>query len=361
MFAVGILLDGCRQAEWEEVKEARRTPVEVVELERVGGYAVERRFVGRIEARQGARLGFELPGLLAEVRVEEGERVAAGQVLARLDTVLVEAREAELVAGVARAKVAAGQAERSAMRQEKLLRERAVAEEAAERARQEADVAAAELAATEARLAGVRAERAKCELRAPFPGEVAARLVDPGAVLAAGTGVVNLLETGKPELRVGFPAEMAAELNPGERLTVELENGERVEWPVLRVLPARDATVRTVDVVLAAGDRGWAEGDHATVVVREMLAAEGFLLPREALTESERGLWACFAIDGAGRLDRREVEIVHAGRATVLVRGGLKAAERVVAGGLAKVAPGQAVEVVAVREVAVAMPEGGDR
>jgi membrane fusion protein, multidrug efflux system len=81
---------------------APRTSVGVMSVELAQGYTVTRRFTGQIEAAARTDLGFELGGRITEVLVEEGDVVAAGTVLARLDTsALIPERaalEAELAA-----------------------------------------------------------------------------------------------------------------------------------------------------------------------------------------------------------------------------------------------------------------------
>ncbi|WP_108257561.1 efflux RND transporter periplasmic adaptor subunit [Mangrovicoccus ximenensis] len=62
-------------------------------------YAVPQDFIGRLEPRQDSRLGFEIGGTLTEITVEEGDAVAESQILARLDTSLIDTELAEARAG----------------------------------------------------------------------------------------------------------------------------------------------------------------------------------------------------------------------------------------------------------------------
>ena len=91
-------------------------------------------------------------------------------------------------------------------------------------------------------------------------------------------------------------------------------------------------------------------------IARERPAA-GFWLPLTALTESSRGLWACFVVDalGDGRggsaathtLARRELEVLHTDGNRVYVRGTLQDGEQVVSEGLQRLVPGQRVRLAA--------------
>jgi multidrug efflux pump subunit AcrA (membrane-fusion protein) len=71
---------------------ARILPVETETVQRVSGYEVTEEFSGRVVARRRSLLGFDRGGILAEVGVDEGDRVEQGIVLALLDTAVLEAR-----------------------------------------------------------------------------------------------------------------------------------------------------------------------------------------------------------------------------------------------------------------------------
>ncbi|MEM7600046.1 MAG: hypothetical protein AAF357_01365, partial [Verrucomicrobiota bacterium] len=84
----------------------------------------------------------------------------------------------------------------------------------------------------------------------------------------------------------------------------------------------------------------------------ETVESEGFFLPRDSLTESVRGLWACYvatldeeAGPDAFRLDRRDLEVLHEYSDHVFVRGAIEEGDWVLANGLQKVAPGQRVKI----------------
>ena len=54
----------------------------------------------------------------------------------------------------------------------------------------------------------------KSQLKAPFDGRISRRVIDEGAVVAAGTPIVTLLESGRRQVRVGVPPRIAASLKP---------------------------------------------------------------------------------------------------------------------------------------------------
>ncbi|MEO0459041.1 MAG: biotin/lipoyl-binding protein, partial [Cyanobacteria bacterium P01_A01_bin.114] len=86
-----------------EPAERRVLPVETVALEPVTAYQVPRIYTGEIAALRSSDLGFERGGQLVQVMVDEGERVRAGQPLARLDIRNLETQRLQVAAQKAQA------------------------------------------------------------------------------------------------------------------------------------------------------------------------------------------------------------------------------------------------------------------
>ena len=396
------------------------------------GYPVTRSFLGRVEPRREAALAFELPGVLAGVLVEEGDAVEAGQPLARLDVAKLtsskaaaEARLAaataaldELVAGprtediaaaaaeAARLKALAERAVRASNRVGRMAGRGSVTEQDEDDARLAADAAKAALAAAKAnlaelragtrpeRLAAGRAEVARAEadlaavavdlvkstLTAPFAGTVAARLADEGAVPAAGTPVLELLETAAPRVRAGVAGLAAAGFYVGQGRRVRGADGQVFDAVVAAVRPDRAGRGRTVDVLLdlpadAAGRVR--RGDLVRLAADRVVDAACVAVPVSALTESRRGLWAAYVAepggDSLGKLAeetrgdtathaaaRREVELLHTDGQTAYVRGPLAAGELLVVAGVARLVPGLPVRIAGADAGGGTVQEGTD-
>ncbi|MEL7087470.1 MAG: efflux RND transporter periplasmic adaptor subunit, partial [Planctomycetota bacterium] len=166
-------------------------------------YTVTRAFVGRVEARQESALGFEILGLIREITIDEGDTVTAGQVLARLDTRLLEARREELRAARDQAQAQLDLADIRLNRIKRAHGKRAATDDELDEAQQTRLAAAADLARTHAAVQSLEVELSKSQLIAPYDAVVAAKHVDAGRVVTAGTAVVELFERGRPEVRLG--------------------------------------------------------------------------------------------------------------------------------------------------------------
>jgi RND family efflux transporter MFP subunit len=332
-------------------------PVSVLHTAAAEGYRLERVYSGRVEPFRNSDTGFERAGLLAEVAVREGDRVSAGQLLARLDTALLQARRRELAAGLAQAEADLALAEATLTRHRGSVQQGAVTRQALDEAQAAERAAVAALDLARARVGSVDLDIARSTLYAPFAGAVTRRLADEGRVLQAGEPVLRLQETRTPELRVGVAGALAERLEPGR--VYPLSHRDRSFDARLRaVLPVRAGAARTVDALFApvAPDtpevQALRPGDLVQLRLADWIDEPGTWLPLASLTRGMRGLWNVYRVEsgpgiaeaeGTGRLRLQPVEVLHQAGERVFVRAGLADGTRIVAAGLHRVVPGQQV------------------
>ena len=325
---------------------APRITVGVMTVEPVQGYTVTRRFTGQIEASAQTDLGFELGGRVTHVLVEEGDIVAAGDVLARLDTsALIPERaalEAELAALAADAELA-----RLTLARNNTLTERGFRSIAAQDdARLTLARAEAGMAAVRARIAGVDVRLDKSVLTAPYPARIGARMADPGQTTAAGQTVLVLFDNAPARARIGLPPDLAAGLSVGDTVTVE-SNAALFNATLRQIRPDLDAATRSRSVMVTLPE-GAAHvlGDTVALILTQTVDDSGFWAPLSALREGVRGAWSVMAVETTDQGDRilpAAVEVIHSDGARVFLRGALPAGARIVAEAPDRVVPGQIV------------------
>lgn len=337
----------------------RPVTVQIATLEPEDSIEVERRYTGVVQARRSADLAFEGSGRVEAVLVDEGEEVAEGAELARLDVQVLRAQRAEVasrrarlqaqldelvkgprdeVLDAARAEVSAleEQLELAVLQRDRragLVERGTIGVEQLDAARTAVDTNDARLRGARARLSelengsrpeqiaaqeGALAEVAasleaidvqieKTVLLAPFAGTISARLIDEGALVSQQMPSVafRLVETSVLEVRIGLPPEVADAID-GEGLSPTLSvRGEALTVRRVRVLPSVDAATRTVPAVFeldaeAASDaQAVRDGDVATLEVALPRAARGAWVPLAALSESTRGLWSLYQVTTA--------------------------------------------------------------
>lgn len=325
---------------------APRTSVGVMSVELTQIYTVTRRFTGQIEAAARTDLGFELGGRITEVLVEEGDVVASGTVLARLDTsALIPERaalEAELAALAADAELA-----RLTLARNDALSERGFRSVAAQDDARLALVRAeAAMAAVRARIAGVDVRLEKSVLTAPWPARIGTRMADPGKTVAAGQAVLVLFDTAPARARVGLPPEMVAGLAVGDRVTIALGGGE-LDATLRQIRPDLDPNTRSRSVVVILPQGATPVlGDTVALLLTQNVEEPGFWAPLSALREGVRGLWSVMAVEATAAGDRTlpaAVEVIHSDGNRVFLRGDLPPGARIVAEAPDRVASGQLV------------------
>jgi membrane fusion protein, multidrug efflux system len=310
------------------------------------GYAETRRFLGRVEPARSTALAFERGGRIVEMLVEEGERVAAGAAVARLDVALLEVARERLEAQRA-AQDAAAELARLTWERQQGLSDRATSGQRSDEARLGLAAAEAALRATEAELAGIAVDLDKSVLRAPFAGTVAARDLHEGAVVEAGRPVLTLVEDGRVRVRAGLAPDVAAGLAPGAQVAVEVA-GETVPARLVALRPDLDGASRTVAALLEIDrPKGTVPlGEVVTVTVEVPRAGPGFWIPVSALAEGARGTWTVLALreeKGGHRAVPAAVELVSVQGDRAFVRGALRDGERIVGTGTHRVREGQDV------------------
>ncbi|MGY2168887.1 HlyD family secretion protein [Pseudomonas gingeri] len=205
---------------------------------------------GRLEATE-VQIASKIPGRLAEVLVNEGDKVTKGQLLARIDTRTLEAQRVQAEAEVLRARetFAAAQANVQLRQSELLLagqelkRFRELSQRGfasgqlldQQQARYDtsnsavlaakAQVAAlsASIGAAQAQVAQLTSEIDDSSLLAPIDGIIQLRLAEPGEVLGAGGRVLLLIDPGDQYMNLYLPAAVVGRLTPGDEARVLLD------------------------------------------------------------------------------------------------------------------------------------------
>ncbi len=205
---------------------------------------------GRLEATE-VQIAAKTPGRLAEVLVDEGDRVTQGQLLARMDTRTLEATRAQAEAEVLRARqtLAANEANVQLRQSEKrlasqeLARFRQLSQRGFASGQQldqqqarfdtsnaavvaaQAQVAAAKAAigSSEAQVAQLTSEIDDSSLRAPINGVIQLRLAEPGEVLGAGGRVFMMIDPSDQYMNLYMPASVVGKLTVGADARIVLD------------------------------------------------------------------------------------------------------------------------------------------
>ncbi|WP_025294853.1 efflux RND transporter periplasmic adaptor subunit [Sphingomonas sanxanigenens] len=331
--ALCVALAGCSAS--EPPPPPPPLPVEVARVVSSSGTSL--RAAGTIAWQRESVLSFRVPGMIALMNAEIGDRVAAGTTLAALDATDAAARLRQAEEDVARAR-------RTAQRYAALAETGAMAPALA---RDQQTVSAQ----AEAALRAARYDHRSTRLAAPFGGIVLARVAQRGEVVSPGQEVLRIADLSSPLLvRAAVPAHDVPGLAAGMPATVTV--GTRtVGGRVLRIGSQADARTGTVIVEVALAERkGLASGTVADVAFAGAAASGGaaggaatIRVPAEAVLEASRGRASLFLFDAPrSRAVRRAVRFIGYDGDDALIAG-LPADATVITAGAGYVRDGQRV------------------
>ena len=380
-----LLAASCHSAEKAEKAEKAGKPEPV----QVRAARVERRdleetveLLGTLSPLPGrdVKLGTLVAGRLAEVRGQEGDRVAAHQLLASLEPGPLRDLKVQADAALAQAQAASQLAEVKRARTEKAVAAGVAPAQELDDARAGALTAAAAQKAAEAQRSTAQHQLEWSELRAPFAGVIVHVFATAGEpVDASGKPVIEVADVRALELRGGVAPAQAARLTPG--LAAQwLTDGEPLPATVVAVSPSVDAATGLAQVRLRGDNPGERLRAGATLRARIQLGRHPGVLtvPRAALVPLEQGESAAhdepdggagpdeaaspggFAverIDVGGAVHRVAVQVGASDGDAVEVKGELKAGDRVITQGAYALPDGTVVT--AIPEIPAGPAEGG--
>ncbi len=320
--------------------------VSVVPVEYLEELDIEELFTGIAEARRTSRLGFQTGGRIDRIEVRVGDRVKAGQTLAKLDTRGLGAQLASAQAVVDEARASHQLALDTAERQRQLQAQGHVSQQRVEEFVSQATTALARVEAARAQADTLRVQIDLSSITAPYDGVIVSRFADEGAIAGPSQAVLELVEAGDLEARIGVSARIVPELVPGNIYTLEAETGP-VDAPLRSVTGVVDASQRTVAAVFdVPATSGVPAGSIVRLKMDRKMQEKGFWVPLKALSSANRGMWTVYAVVGEGsdwRAQPRLVEMVYPAGERAYVRGPVEAGDRIIVDGLQRVTPGARV------------------
>ena len=214
--------------------------------------------LGRIVTKRQGLVAVRVGGLVTQVEVDVGDRVAAGDVLVELDAEpvqyevdLANAEFTSAEADQATAKAEIELLENELLRINRLKQSAAFSKAQLEDKLRQIAVAKSRLSAATARLGQYRAKQKASErnledmvIRAPYDGVVTRRLVSPGAYVRIGDPVVALIDDGALEIEADVPVELLGALEPGTVVSGIIA-GQAKTATVRAIVPEENPLTRT--------------------------------------------------------------------------------------------------------------------
>jgi HlyD family secretion protein len=336
---------------------------------------------GRVAVVSRAQVGSPVTGVVVERRVQEGDVVQPGEVLAvlRADDLDSAVREAEVAltqlqqstrpqaqAALREAEARLAQARREAQRSQALFQRQAVARETMERAMQAETIArtAAEQArltarslvagnpneaAARARVAIAKAQLAKTTIRAEVAGTVLTRNVEPGDLVQPGRVLFEIARTGDTEVLVPLDEKNLEVLAIGQSAMCIADAYPARPFPakVSFIAPSVDPQRGTVDIRLTVTPMPGFLRQNMTVSVNVETGRRdsAIVVPNDALIAMDGNRAELWLVVN-GRATRRQVQLGLRGLTQTEVTAGLRVGDWILTDAQAAIKPGDRVRVV---------------
>ena len=315
---------------------AAPVPVEITDVAK--RYVSERiDVVGDIRAHDEVQLAAEVAGSVAEIKFQEGDKIAAGQVLFSLDDALYSAE-------VRRAEASFNLAKLRYERDQQLFQKRTISQAVFEQSRAELDESRAALDVARVRLS-------KTLVKAPFEGWAGLRHFSVGDYVSPGEPLLTLVNDQPLLIDFSVPHRVAGIVKPGD--TVQFSVGQqRQQRPatVLAVEAAMDRASRALKVraQYANANRDVISGSFAKVVLEVASPEPLLVIPAQAMVGVSGG-YIVYLVDN-GVAARHSIRIVRREGEMAILENTLPEGLPIIIAGLQRLRPGVEVAPVKVGE-----------
>jgi len=318
---------------------------------------------GYVVARRQATLTAKIQGKVAEVNFEEGQKVKAGDIVARLDDSNLQASLRQAQALEVQAKAAFENAGRYYTRYQALQAQGAIATDMVENQRILYDNARTQYGVTQAQVAVAQAALRDTVVRAPFAGVVTVKVAQIGEVVApqasgggsTRTGILTIVDMDSLEVQVDVSENYIERVQIGSEAIIHLDAFPDWDIPgtVFAIIPTADQAKGTVQVRVAIKAKdprilpqmasrvafmNLPEKGAATEAVSRVTVP-----PAAVIVNGKTG--SVFVIGSEGKIEKREVALGLKTANAVTILSGLSAGDRLVSDNLDKLHDGDKVKV----------------
>jgi HlyD family secretion protein len=349
-------------------------PVETFVV-KTGTISAEAMGTGTLEARIRASISPKISGRIAQVLVDQGDKVIKGQPLVLLEDddlrQQVEMAKAELavahasvektISGIKSAEATENQSKVSYARISQLAPSGAVSIDTLEKSQQQLQVAQAELnraqsakieaeklvIKTEASLQFAQAQLSYAEVCAPFDGLIVKRNRDPGDVVVPGSMILDMISLEQLWISAWVDETKLGSLKEGQPAKIVFRSAPGAELPgkIARISPQADSETREVlvDVAIDNLPETWAVGQRAEVYIETKRKENTLVIPQRVIVRRQQP--GVYVIEN-GKTSWRRIGTGIEGKETIEVTEGLKTGQVVLIPGAKLPKDGRAVKVI---------------
>jgi RND family efflux transporter MFP subunit len=337
---IAALLPALAWAQGAE-QQAPAAPVKVEKAQR-DTFSATLWVSGTVIARNDARIAAETDGRITWV-ADVGSRIAKGEAVARIDAGDLKLQLADSEARLESLKSQMTYRDSSLKRLKALAANNNASATQLDEAQSQLDMTRQEIKRAEVAIAQIKRRIAQTEVLAPFPGVVAARLVQLGEFVNRGAQVARLVDTENREIRAQAPLSVVGWIREGMQVTIEHAQVESLS-PVSYVIPVGDERSRMFEVRIAAENPAWVIGSPVRVALPNSEPRELVAIPRDGLVLRGQNIFV-MRVNDDNTVERVVVETGIGLGGFVEVIGEVEKGDRIVTRGGERLQPGQVVSI----------------
>jgi RND family efflux transporter MFP subunit len=301
------------------------TSLEITTIEIQDSFNTTQRFPGKILPLNYSKLAFEIPGKIQQVKIDIGDAVKKGEILAALDP-------SEMQANLNQAQARFDLAEQALKRFKDLKLKGFISNQELDRANSEFLIAKAQVD-----LYSVKLEQTF--IRAPFDGYIQNRFLDSGTVISPGAPILEIIDSTIVEAHVSVPSIIIEGLNEGESYNFLIDK---------EIFPAQ--LKRYTKMSSQGSDNRLCIFEFNTFInpgsvsylqLQQEKSIIGAWVPLKSLSQGTQGLWNLYTVlkDGNNqfKVAKEIVELIHVEGDNAYVTGTISTGDMVVSGGAEKV------------------------
>jgi membrane fusion protein, multidrug efflux system len=301
---------------------------------------------GHIRARTEEPLAFRIDGRMIARRVNVGDEVKPGDLVAELDSQPMNDLLREAQANLAKAQATLHETSNTMERKRTLIKQGWATKADYDAAERSFKTAQAQLEVAKAQLHAAEDKFSYTKLLADASGVVISTSAEPGEVVRAAQTIVTVAQYGGADAVFDVPANFMRQISADALITIVLTEDPKIRTTgrVRETAPQADPTTRSFRVKVGLDE--WPEAMRLGATVfgqTRMLGREGIELPATALTvlDNQPAVWI---VDPKSmQVSLRAVELQRHASSSVVVSKGVEAGELVVSAGVHALRPGQKV------------------
>ena len=312
---------------------------------------------GRVAASAEAEVRPQVSGLIRERLYTEGQPVAKGDLLYRIDDASYQAQKAAAEAQLAQATATLQSADRELSRQEALSARNVVSQQNLDGALSTRDIAAASVKVAQAQLLATEIDLERTEIRAPIAGVAGLSQVSQGALVTSGQAtpltVIRALDPVHVDVTQAAADILRWRRGQGEpevnaqNVTLKLSDDSTYDHAgtLSAAEPHVNETTGTIVLRLSfPNPEGLLlPGMYVQVDIPQAVLKGAILVPQQAVARDRRGMPTALVVTPENVVEQRELTVLRDQGSSWVVTKGLVAGDRVIVAGLQKTAAGATV------------------